>query len=453
LRWEYNQWPVEKRNHLSDFDTDLGEFVWAGNNPVTGQGPNVPHRSIMFPYYRAFAPRLGLAYQVTPSTTLRGGYGLFYTGDYFWDAQGVRGEWPYAVSNNGSGTNAIFPDMPMEAYWPNYTTPQPGTPPTAAWTEHQHQKTAYTQQWNLGIQHEFTRNTLLEVNYIGNHGLHMPIFYAGNPALPGPGTIGTPAHPRAFPQVGPLSGLGDQGSSDYHALQAKFEKRFANGLQFLASYAWGHYMDLGGASFALSTAPQNPYNWRADWANGTYDFRHIFTASYIYQLPFGNGKRWLTNANPVAKQVLGGWTGSGITHYTTGPPVNIGIPFDNANSGSGQRPDFIPGFPARVISTSDRTKGWLNPASYVVASQYTYGNLGRNTARGPGFGNWDFGLYKDFNIHEGRQYFQFRAEGFNVFNIVDFSAPSSTISTPSFGDISSTVQPAREIQLALKFVF
>jgi hypothetical protein len=368
--------------------------------------------------------------------------------------QGIRGEWPYGLSENNHGTNNIFPTQPTSDYWPPYTSTYPGVPPEASWTENKREKTGVIQQWNIGVQHEFTQNVLLEVNYIGNHSSHLPMFYSANTPLPGPGTIGTPGHNYPIPIVGILNGLGNYASANYHGLQAKVEKRFSNGFQLMGSYAWGHNLNVGGSSFAASTAPQNPYDWRADWADGDYDYRHIFTISYIYQLPVGSGRRYLSNANPVVKQVLGGWTLSGITRYTTGPPVNITIPTDNANAGTGgQRPDYIKGFPARVISSSDRTQGWLNPASYVYAPPYEFGNLGRATGRAPGMGNWDFGLFKDFDIHEGRQYFQFRAEGFNVFNNVDFGAPASSFTSPGFGTITSVTEPSREIQLALKFVF
>jgi hypothetical protein len=455
LRYEYIGVPVEKFNHLSDFDTDLNAYVWAGKNPVTGQGPNV-RRSIVATDWDGWAPRFGFAYQVIPRTTLRGGYGIFFAPTNVWNSQGPRGGWPYGIGESDSGTNTVLPNLPVETYWPDYTTPQPGTPPSSAWAERQHQKNSYVQQWNVGIQQQFMRNVLLEVDYIGNHGLHITCEGCqANPPLPGPGVVGTPEHPRAHPLAGFLNGLNNIGATDYDALQAKFEKRFSNGFSFLATYAWSHQMSVVADAYAggFSYGAQNPFDAWADWGNGAFDYHQILTLSYIYQLPLGNGKRWLANANPVAKQALGGWTVSGITHYNSGPPVNIGIPIDNANDESPQRPDFIPGFPARVISTSDRTQGWLNPASYVVAPEYTFGNLGHNSARGPGFGNWDMGLFKDFDIHEGRQYFQFRVEGFNIFNIVDFSSPASTINVPGFGDITSTTQPAREIQLALKFIF
>ena len=453
LRYEYDEWPTNPYNHISAFDYDAGKIVWAGYNPANGEGPNtIP--SIMKPNYFSFAPRVGLAYQLTPNTTVRSGYGIFHGGELMWQAQSIRGQWPYAISQFVSGTNVITPNDPVGTYFPSYTTVQPGTPPSASWAVGHNTKTTYSQQWNLDVQHEFTRNVLLDVDYIGSRSVHLPTYTAYNTVDPGPGTVGSAQHPRPYNDLGPMNTCSNTSNMAYEALQVKFQKRFSNGLQFLAFYVYGKEEDLAGASFGNSTfGAQNPNNARADWADGNYDIRHTFKASYIYQLPFGQGKRWLGRSNAITDGILGGWNVSGITTYHTGIPVNVSIPFDNANDGgTPQRPDYIPGFPARVISSSDRTQGWLNPASYVVAPQYTFGNLGRNTARGPGLGNWDFSAYKDFKIHEGRQYFQFRGESFNLFNNVNFGNPGGTFGTSSFGVISSAAA-AREIQLGLKFVF
>jgi len=278
--------------------------------------------------------------------------------------------------------------------------------------------------------------------------------FNGNTPQPGPGTIGSPAHPRPIdiPGVGPLNQIGMYGSSNYEALQVKFQKRFSGGLQLAAYYVYAKQMDLAGSSFGLTRTPQNPYNWGADWASGNYDIRISFKASYVYQLPFGRGKRWLADSNGVIDAILGGWNVSGISTYSTGVPVNVTIAFDNANIGTNsQRPDYIPGFPARVISPTDKTHGWLNPASYMVAPQYTFGDLGRNSARAPGVENWDLAVYKNFDIHEGL-YCQFRVEAFNLFNHTNFGAPNGTFGTSSFGIISNAADP-RLGQVGLKFVF
>ena len=463
LRYEYDEWPTNPHSRLSEFDPDSKQYVWTGPNPATGQGPNAQWPSILKPYRNGWAPRFGLAYLVTHNTTFSSGFGIFHGGSLLNLTQNMRGQWPYAVSQGFSGTNVIFPNDPVATYFPAYTSVQPGTPPSALWATGHNQKTTSSMQWNADVQHQFTKNVLLDVAYVGNHGIHLPTYFVGNAPEPGPGTIGSPQHPRPInniPGVGQLLQQGNYGSSNYEALQMKFQKRFSNGLQLLAFYVYAKQMDLegsafndtgSGTTFAQSSAPQDPNNWRADWGYGTYDIRHSFKAAYVYQLPFGSGKRWLGNSKGITDAILGGWNVSGISTYRTGVPVNIVLPFDNANTGTTQRPNYVPGFPSRVISSTDRTHGWLNPASYAVPPQYTFGNLPRNFARAPGLENWDFSAYKDFAIHEG-QYFQFRAEAFNLFNHTNFGAPGAVLGTPNFGVISSAADP-RFVQLGLKFVF
>ena len=466
LRYEYNQWPYEKYNRLAFFDTISGQFVWAGDNPVLGVGPNI-RRNLIDPDWNNFAPRLGIAYQMNSKTTVRSSYGVFYASNNLWEALQTHSQWPYGIAELLTGQNIDFPTSPIETLLPANTTVGPGTPPSAAGSVGRTDRTPYMQQWSFGVQRELARDLLLEVDYVGNHGVKMPLFSRTNDPPPGPGVPGSPQHPRPFPQVGSLGQTGNLASSSYNALQVKTEKRFSQGLQFLLSYTWGHYIDIGGAGYAHTAQPQDERNIKADRAAGDLDRRHIFSASYFYELPFGRGKRFLATENGLANQIVGGWEVTGITSYHTASPVTVIIPFDNANTGSfaPQRPDRVAGQSARVVSvmSQDKTQGWLNPAAFKVSAPFTFGNLGRNTERGPGFGNWDLGLFKNFPLsHEGKQTLQFRAEFFNAWNNVNldnpggepfFGIPFQVLGSPSFGRIFSTANPSREIQFALKFLF
>src|SRR5262249_26993545 len=118
-------------------------------------------------------------------------------------------------------------------------------------------------------------------------------------------------------------------------LQVKLDKRFSSGLQFLVSYAWAHQIDVGGNGNSDGATPQNEFDLKADRANGAFDYPHIFTASYVYQLPFGKGKRYLSSSSGVMTQIIGGWHLRGITQYSTSTPLNVKIAFDNANTGTG----------------------------------------------------------------------------------------------------------------------
>jgi hypothetical protein len=236
------------------------------------------------------------------------------------------------------------------------------------------------------------------------------------------------------------------------------EKKFSNGLQFLASYAWAHYIDIGGSGFSQSAAPQIDDDPAADRANGTFDLQHIFTGNWFYDLPVGHGRRFLGSSNRLVDGILGGWEFTGIAHFNTGPPLTIGINFDNANIGQrslAARPDLISGQAQRITpaSGSDQTIGYLNKDAFVVAPQYTYGNLGRNTARNLGMANFDLGLYKNFPIRENKESIQFRTEFFNAFNHVNLGGIDGTLEDSSFGSIGGVQNSARQVQFAIKIYF
>jgi hypothetical protein len=473
LRWEYDQWPTEAHGHLAAFDFTDDKFVWAGKNALTGQGPNINDPSLMRPDYRDFAPRVGVAYQLTPKSTLRAGYGIFYSSNYWSENTGGEGSWPYAIAQSLGGT-----DLPgsaivySEQYWPSYDTPVPGTPADAQYGMARHNRTPYAEQWNFGLQRQLANNLMLEVDYIGDAGKKMPIYTNRNDPEPGPGTVGLPGHFRPYQYADPLGGtyptsgglgaissIEDSESSSYNGLQVKLEKKFSNGLQFLLSYAYSHYIDWGGAGFNVGDgAPQNDDNPGADRSDGLFDIRHNFTGNWVYDFPAGRGRHFLNDSNKILNGVLGGWEFTGIAHMNTGAPLGININFDNANIGQREltaRPDYVAG-QAQMLkpaSGTDQTVGYLNPNAFVVAAEYTYGNLGRNTARNLGMENFDLGLYKNFSIRENKERIQFRAEFFNAFNHVNLGGIDGTIEDPTFGSIGSTQNSSREIQFALKLYF
>jgi hypothetical protein len=459
LRYEYDQWPYEVHNHLSEFDFTQNKFVWAGYNPLINQPTNISNRQLMSPNFMNFAPRVGLSYGLGNKTTIRAGYGLFYSSNYFWEGQGARGTWPYALGDTIGGINtpglpgSLIPNYTM---YPNYNQPVPGTPADAQHTMGRHNKTPYSEQWNIGVQRELANNLMLEIEYVGDGGRHMSLFTNRNDPLPGPGAVGQPGHFRPFQYTDPLAGTYAGGSigfgadsdmensvsSSYHSLQVKLDKKFSNGLQALVSYTYGHYIDIGGSGFSQSAAPQIDSNPAADRGNGTFDYRHILSASWVYELPAGKGRRFLSNSNPVVTGVLGGWEFTGIFHANTG------------QRGLTSRPNYVGGVQRLTpASGGDKTLGYLNAAAFAIQAPYTYGNLGRNTARNLGAQEFTLGLYKNFPIRENKESLQFRAEFFNAFNHVNLGGIDGTLEDASFGTIGGTANDSREIQFALKLYF
>jgi len=175
----------------------------------------------------------------------------------------------------------------------------------------------------------------------------------------------------------------------------------------------------------------------------------VFNTGYSWEIPTGR----LTGAK---KYILGGWQTTGIWTLETGRPMNLGIQFDNANVGARgnfQRPNLVGNpYPSGWNKGYGPGALYFDPNAFAVAPQYTYGNLGRNALRGPGFKNFDIGIFKNFRINE-RVRLQYRAEGFNAFNNVNFSNPGTTLGTANFGRITGTQNNQRSIQMGLKLSF
>ena len=437
LRWEYNQWPHHIRGRLSGFDMLTGQFFWTSTNPVTNQPPNV-RPEIADPRYRNFAPRIGLAYRLTNKTVIRSAYGIFFNSNFSWEWSDSRGGWPYSVSDNLSGMNIGSVLTPTESLFLSFDPKE--VKPQNQHTVARDVKTPSVQKWNFGVEHQLTKDVMVELNYQGAHGVHLSSFLSTNDPPPGPGD---PDPRRPYPYAGALSELKHIATSKYHALTAKVEKRFAGGFSVLGSYAWGKSIDLN-SQFGGSS-PQNNRCIRCDLALSDFDQRHVFNGSYIWVLPFGKGM------HGIARQVVGGWEISGITTMETGRTYGIGINFDNANVGARgnfQRPDLVGNpFPSGFKHAAGPGTTWFNGSAFAVAPRYQFGNLGRNPFKGPDLRNTDLGIFTE------RFKMQFRTEFFNAFNDTNFSTPNGTLGDPTFGTILGTDTIQRQIQFGLKLVF
>ena len=454
LRYDYIEWMKHRDNLLASIDIGTGEFLWDGDNPITGEGPNV-RRGIIEPDHNNFAPRIGLAYRLGDKSTIRAGYGVFYMSNYLWEAQGVRGNWPFAISENFGNINDRFPVHTVENTFTPDLDVQFGSPiaPNAQHIVPRHNRTSYTQQWNLHVQRQLTEELMVELGYVGTRGLKLSTFSNVNTALPGPGEV-QPRRP--FPQYGPLSEMGNQSSSIYHGLQFKIEKRFSDGLSFRANYAFGKTIDVLGAGFSASQTAQNPHNILGDRALSDLHRAHTFTFDYVWQIPFGRGKAYGSGMNKAADAILGGWQLTGIMVANSGPAFNTTVPRDIANIGGrvgAERPNII-GDPFSGVSGGPEQ--YINLAAFGEPDPFTFGTLGRNALLADGLFQFDIGLFKNFKLTE-RIGLQFRSEFFNAFNNVNFGKPNSNFDAGPgvFGSIGGLAagQSARQIQFGLKILF
>jgi hypothetical protein len=318
----------------------------------------------------------------------------------------------------------MFPNNPQSAASAaalSYTMLPPGKP----------YPDGYGEQFSFNIQREITPSLVAEVGYVGSTGVRLDSSLAMNQPAPGPGSIGPR---RPYPQYSGLTLDTAQGSSNYHSMQVRLEKRYAKGLTFLSSYTFSKAIDN---TSSTNGGPVNPADLRSERGLSSNDIRHTLSFSYSWELP--------VKSNVVLK----GWQLGGVMSMHTGQPLTMTIPTDVANIGrTGQHPNAI-GDPN--LPRSQRTPNlWFDPTVFTTPALYTFGNAGRNTIVGPGMSQFDVSLNRNFRFGEERK-LQFRGEVFNVANHPNFNPPGTTLGS-SPGVISGAKDP-RQIQLAVKFYY
>jgi hypothetical protein len=253
---------------------------------------------------------------------------------------------------------------------------------------------------------------------------------------------------RPYPQFTDVIPLYSTGASaNYHSLQASFSKRFSRGLQFEGSYTWAK---------AIQEALRHvdSYNIRQSRALADYDIAHRFVMSYIYELPFGRGRRFGADWAGVTNFVLGGWQFNGFTTFQSGTPLQIsannvaglfnpiGIASNNGRSGK------------RTGEIVDRLDRYFDPTVYSQPLAFTFGNMSiyAPDLRSPGIRNWDLSIFKEWRVVE-KATVQFRTEAFNAFNTVRFGSPNTTVTSNQFGVISTQANSPRQVQFGLKLLF
>jgi hypothetical protein len=452
LRYEaFQQW----RGRLAAFDPVTGRQLLAGspNYFVPGQGlvtgsgaPLLPERPIKSDLNN-FAPRLGVAYRLGSKTTIRSGAGVFYalnTGGTILSP--MMSTAPYFLIASLT-SSSITPQLKLSDLFP-----PAGAVKTAVTTNFDlNKRDGYIYQYNFSIQHELPHSMLFEAGYIGNTAQkQIGTVWINQPTLPANPLAPTPFTARQpYPALSPaFQQVADYQYTNYNAVYGKLEQRLKGGLSYIVSYTFSKCIDSG------NSPGQNMYNRALERALCDTDVPHNFTASYVYDLPFGRGRRFDIR-NPILNGALGGWELSGITSFISGFPLTITTSGDIANVGtSGQRGNATGIKPEKVNPRTNGLKGF-NTAAYAVPSAGTFGNLARNTQRGFGINNWDVGINKNFAIPQigeaGR--LQIRAEFFNFMNHTQFNGIGTAVNQPAtFGIVNSALNP-RILQLAGKLYF
>lgn len=511
LRWDVYNPSIEASDKTSFFDP-YGPNPGAGGRPgrlafagTKWGDASFGRRAPEHTFYKAFGPRIGLAYSLNEATVVRAGYGLFFEQNFYpgWNG-GIATDGFNSTAAFSSGLGGLEPAFLLQNGFPQNFPKPPfisssqlnglGAPNYRPFDANE---LPYEQQWNLTVERKITQTMYLAVGYVGNKGTRLlsninPI-NALNPSLlsmgdklfaqfaPGQTELNGVRIPYAgwreqlrgcapsvaqallpFPQYcGNIYGQNENvGNSTYHSLQAKLEQRFSNGLFFLASYTWSKSLTSSDSAQA-STNPRlfSPFEQKRNKSYSDTDVPHVFAASFTYQLPVGRGKRFLGNSNSFLNYLIGGWDFTGITRINSGLPVGFRSSYCNVPGqfAAACIPGTIPG--QNVLAQSNGsfnpTKPRYNRAAFEPASSFNfyYGKGSRFTnVRGFPYKNQDLALYKNIPFTE-RVNLQLRFEAFNVFNNHIFTSFNTNVASPSFGLWTGGVSAPRNLQLGGKISF
>ena len=406
-----------------------------------------------------FAPRVGFALDIFGDgrTSLRGGYGVFYdnirwakderqaTGEPFTRSITINAPGSFSDPYGASGVVDPFPFDESDINNPNF----PFRLPINQSFYEPNFTIGYVQQWMINIERQLFSNAMIRIGYVGTKGTKLwlsreyntPVF------IPGLSTTGNINARRPLaPNFASLDISESRGTSNYNGLQVAFEKRYSRGLTFLTSYTFAKSLDLISRGRGNLGTP-NPNNIELNRGRSDFDVTHVFTGSFVWDLPF---LRAQTN---TLSTLLGGWQLNGIINAHSGTPFSVVPGRATSLSGTGgERADLI-GDPelSGDRSRADQLAKFFNTAAFAIPADGSWGNSARNILDGSNFMNVDLSLIKFFRFTES-QNIEFRVEAFNAFNRPNFGNPNATVTSPNFGRILSA-GPGRIVQLALKYSF
>ena len=456
MGWEYKSPPAEINNKMAIFDfSGDGQFLRGGID-FTG--------SPIEPFYGSYKPQIGFAWQPlgSSSTVIRSGFGLYWDSHKYNDLEGLYLNWPFVTDQTltSGAVPTLFVDDLFDPISVGDTYPINVEVQTRSRTE----KRPYSPEWNLVIEHQFAQNWRAQIAYEGSSQIRGGSFNQANPGAIDPtGTIPLNDRRVVFPDWGSINLNTTMNHGYYHAGTASLKKRYSQGLTLDVYYTLARMVDNGGNEISNADFPL--IGRRGEKGHGDLDIRHRMVASYVYELPFGKGRRFLNQGGAV-DAVVGGWQVSGISLFQTGTPDKVTIPGDWLNIGTriSARPDCVAEPNQSSISDNVRTNGLLyfDTSAFALPAARTPGNCARNILRSPGLNNWDLSLQKDNRITE-RVSLQTRFEFFNAWNHTQWeifsgrSGGSYSYGEPGFGNASfgkvTAARNPRIIQISMKLIF
>ncbi len=508
LRWEYGSPYSEQNNYISNWDPTTQTVLTRSPGAVTGNGITAVNpggiygNTLVDPDLNDFAPRIGFAFAPNAKLSLRGGIGTSYvhytragSGDIL-AINAPQAQFAALTQITPTRSNHCASPLPAQivvtgsATESCYVTADQGFPSALAtsfnpatdnitWIP-RHTRDSYVESYFLSVQRQLFKNALVDVAYVGNHGLKLQQFLNGNQR----NVVGaaTPLYARPFGNwPSDITEALNEGYSNYNSLQARYEQRFVGGLTLLNSFTWEHSLDNASASLEGNTpSPQDANNLGAEYSQSDYNLPVFNVTSLVYDLPFGRGRRFGNHLNAALDVIGGGWQVSLINTAQAGTPFNLTYSPNSLTAASTQitanyrgvnlyRPNRVAGQPltqGRKVQLPNT--GYIQYVNYnalalpptTVNGQYVapFGNLARNAGRTPAFYESDLDVNKRFATPVESLKVEFRSEFYNLFNHTNLYLPSSGLSgtlggTPNNGGIvSSTFQP-RTVQFALKLIY
>ncbi len=489
LRWDIDVPRTERYNRTNYFDLNAatpasqaipgitGGLVFVGINGIPREQFTADKNNI--------APRFGLSYQIGRKSVVRLGYAHIY-GPSQQAAAGTIGTMGFRVDNTWvTSIDGITPNNLLRDPYPQGVAQVVGAKNgvmtqfgNAIEATTQDIVSPWTRQVNFNIQHELPFATLLEVAYVGTRGFylhrndegglslnqldpkHMALGSRLNEQVDNPfygkfsgGVLSGQKTSRAqllrpypqFTNIIPIYSVG--ASSFYHSMQVSATKRYTMGLQMQLAYTWGKSLDDG-------LSHQDSYNIRADRALSEIDISHRMTIAGVYDLPWGQGRHWGSGWNRATDAVLGGWQVNGITTFSAGTPIGISASNNAGIFNMAIRANNNGQSGALSGPVQDRLLGFFDKTVFSQPTNFTFGNMGPRVSdiRNDGIFNWDLSVFKNFRIVE-RLSMQFRAEALNAFNTPRFGGPNTSVTSSTFGAITSQSNAPRQVQLGLKLIF
>jgi hypothetical protein len=449
VRYEFYAPYTEKYGHLAFVDTNPGaEFSGAAEVQAGGVGGfsgKLPN-ALVYPYRTAVAPRLGLALRLPKQTVLRAGFGINYAvGQYATLATTMAHQPPFA--NEQSNEASACPSAPADCLSLQDGFPSPDLTGSYALDPRYH--LPYVQSWNLDVQKTMPWNVVVNVGYNGSKGNHLDDTIAPRASGTSPGTDPTNLifnyeQAKAF--------------SKFEAGTLRVNKRLSKGISLGANYQYSHSIDDAGSVGGTSTVvAQNWQDLKAEEGNSSFDQRHKVSGTYLYELPFGKDKFWVTTG--TAAHILEGFSISGSFTFASGTPLTPSYQAAQSSVACGTagslRPDLTG---VSVTAGAGSLLEWFNPAAFAapVASDPTYpcavfGNASRNSIAGPGTVQNNMSLSKTMQLGNTRS-MELRATANNVFNTVQYSGVDTNVVSPTFAQVNS-VASMRAFQFTARFRF